>query len=121
MVQGGGYFVPLDGIQLMRMVDLVTSDQPTQAAGHTRTLTWTVESPALIQSYTVGNGRILLGVKTLQSTLLLWGQSPQIGTAGNGVTSKSILFFCCLNQKNLLHVISHMLRDNKNYMGQAPT
>ena len=49
------------------------------------------------------------------------GQSPQICTAGNGVTSKSILFFCCLNQKNLLHVISRMLRDNKNYMGQAPT
>ena len=63
------------------------------------------------------------GVATEPGTVTteLVGQSPQIGTAGNGVTSKSILFFCCLNQKNLLHVISHMLRDNKNYMGQAPT
>ena len=55
------------------------------------------------------------------SKMLPRGQSPQICTAGNGVTSKSILFFCCLNQKNLLHVISRMLKDNKNYMVQAPT
>ena len=53
------------------------------------------------------------------SFLVQLGLSPQICTACNGVTWKSVFPPCCFH--NLLYAISCMVMDHKNKMRQAPT